>query len=129
MRYRSVSRVPNRTASPWPGPRPHGRRGAVAWPLAASLAVVVGGLMLISFASTPEQVRRCCSVVDVVVTCTIDEWLGVDTMQVPGLRPEDLPAHDFFAALMFSSGITHAAPIRHGPAGEDGMAEHLAEDP
>lgn len=50
--------------------------------------------------ANPRTIARGCDMVDELVSTTIDVWLDVDTLYLPGLKPEDLPFHGLFSTLL-----------------------------
>jgi hypothetical protein len=91
-RYRAASPTTRRSC----------RRGSAFWPGLALIAVV-GGIAVLALTlatANPRTIARGCDMVDELVSTTIDVWLDVDTLYLPGLKPEDLPFHGLFSTLL-----------------------------
>ena len=77
-------------------------RGAVLWPCLAMLAVTMlaCALVLGICGNSRVDAERLGGAIDILLTETLDTWLETDTLTLPGIRPEDLPFHDFFSSRM-----------------------------
>ncbi len=83
-----------------------GPRGAVLAPCPAMLAATMLACVLVLgiCGNSPVDAERMGRVIDVLLAETLDAWLETDTLTLPGIRPEDLPLHDFLSSRMMPWG-------------------------
>lgn len=64
------------------------RSGFAQAPVLAGLAgCVLIGCAILGGGMSPSRFRACGAAIDAVLSVTIDEWIGEDTLTMPGLHP------------------------------------------
>lgn len=103
------------------------RRGAASLPLLGAVVAVAAGGLLLAAASSTSSLQQCGAMIDGWLAETIEDWLDIDTFDLPGLRPTDHPVtawmldamnHD--RPVLICSGAYAPPPPGNEPAAADG---------
>jgi hypothetical protein len=92
------------------------RAGEVVLPCLVILVVLTGICCLAALASSPPAFRRCGAAIDRLLADTVDEWLAVDTLTVPWLRPVVLPWGDALCSFGMADLALDVDALRAAPA-------------
>jgi len=92
------------------------RAGEVVLSCLVILVVLTGICCLAALASSPPAFRRCGAAIDRLLADTVDEWLAVDTLTVPWLRPIGLPWGDALLSFGIADLALDVVALRAAPA-------------
>lgn len=85
-----------------PSATPTRPTGAVATPLLLVLVVAVCLGSVVLAASSPRAIRDVGATVDRILAETIEDWLDIDTFDLPGLRPENHPVRAWLEEMFLT---------------------------